>query len=83
MTLKSLEQRCSVHDKMVHKTELHWILAIFFAFISGLCGAIYANSATKDQVEGLQRQIDRTEKSFERFDNKLDEIHRLVLRNQP
>ena len=69
---------CDQHSRMVHKSELHWLVGLALAVIGGIALAVWSFTidtyATRDQVANCEKRIDRTERLYERIDTKLDQL---------
>ena len=75
---------CEKHDKMVHKTELHWLLTGLVAIFAGIAGVVWmyniSTFSTKESVTSIEGRMDRSDRLYERIDAKLDGINNYIRR---
>ncbi|TRZ52360.1 MAG: hypothetical protein D4S01_03080 [Dehalococcoidia bacterium] len=73
---------CDKHDKMVHKTELHWMLTGLVAIFTSIAGIVWiyniSTFATKESVDCVKNRMDRSDKLYERIDTKLGNINTYI-----
>ena len=51
------QHHCPTHEKMVHKTELQWILTSLLIVLSGIIGYVMYDGASKEQVCAVEKAI--------------------------
>jgi len=78
----SRHETCDKHDKMVHKTELHWLLSGIIVVVSAIAGVVWMYNittfASKESVSSIEGRMDRNDRLYERIDTKLDGINNYI-----
>ena len=69
---------CQSHAKMVHKTELQWVLGVLLLVISGTLGYVAYSGASKDQISAVEKSIVYVERQVERDREEFRENQREI-----
>ena len=71
----AVNHHCETHEKMVHKTELQWILGCIILVLTGSISYILYCGASKEQVIAVEKAISFKVSSVERqMDRDRDEF---------